>query len=56
MGARIVFRLSTTRTLRVMYTVVAAAALSSLIWNQGALRSRPALPALSAAEGSVANV
>jgi hypothetical protein len=34
-GARIVFRLSTTRTLCVTYTVVAAAAGSSLIWNQG---------------------
>ena len=37
-GARIVFRLSTTR--RMTYTVVAAAVLSSLIWNQGALGSR----------------
>jgi hypothetical protein len=51
-----VFRLSTVRTLRVTYTVVAAAALSSFIWNQGALRSRHALRVLSEAEGSVTNV
>jgi ABC-type bacteriocin/lantibiotic exporter with double-glycine peptidase domain len=37
-GARIVFRLSKTR--RITYTLVAAAWGSSLIWNQGALRSR----------------
>ena len=53
-GARIVFRLSTARTLRVTSTLVAGACGSSLSWNQGALRSRPALPvlpALSNAEG-----
>jgi hypothetical protein len=32
-GARMAFRLSTARG--ITYTVVAAAALSSLIWNQG---------------------
>ena len=36
-GARIVFRLSTVR--RMTYTLVAATALSSLLWNHGALRS-----------------
>ena len=37
-GARIVFRLSTTR--RMMYALVATAWWSSLIWHQGALPSR----------------
>ena len=51
MGDRMVFKLSATR--RMTYTVVAAAAGSSLIWNQGALRSRPALPVLRGTEGPV---
>ena len=46
-GARIVFGLSATRMMT--YTLVAAAWRSSLIWNQGALQSRPAP---SAAEAS----